>query len=353
MRGAKLLLPVGLLLFGAIVGWALAVVFIPKTEESQDTAVSYVKARQGEIEDTLKVSATASWRTNETAVNRATGIVTSIPFQSGDIAENGTIVYTVNMRPSVLAQGNIPSYRDLEPGSSGEDVRQLQSMLKALQHLNTEPTGSFDSKTGQAVKRWQKTMGLQESGIVLAGDLVFLPTVPARITLDAESLRVGATLSGGEKVVNGLSSTPVFELRLTPEQARLVDTGTKVVLHPTPEHSWSAQTAETRVDKDKVTVNLQSETPDAQICADNCDVLQAGADVQIRAEAVRVPKTGGILVPSTAIAADATQKNYVTDRQGKRHPVTLVASARGMTAVTGIKNGLAVRVFGSADGKDG
>lgn len=57
------------------------------------------------------------------------------------------------------------SYRTLKRGSTGEDVKALQQKLKDLNYYTGSVTGNFGSATEEAVKRYQKAVGLYVDGI--------------------------------------------------------------------------------------------------------------------------------------------------------------------------------------------
>ena len=78
------------------------------------------------------------------------GIITTLPAR-GDQIEEGDVLLTVSGRPVFLLQGDVPAYRDLFPGLSGEDVRQLEA---TLEHLGFDPgpvDGVFNEVTTAAV----------------------------------------------------------------------------------------------------------------------------------------------------------------------------------------------------------
>jgi hypothetical protein len=77
-------------------------------------------------------------------------IITTLPAR-GDQIEEGGVLLTVSGRPVFVLQGDVPMYRDLFPGLSGEDVRQLEA---TLEHLGFDPgpiDGVFDEVTTAAV----------------------------------------------------------------------------------------------------------------------------------------------------------------------------------------------------------
>jgi len=58
------------------------------------------------------------------------------------------------------------AHADLQRGSGGEAVEALQIMLFDMGYLSEEPDGQFGARTEEAVKEYQKTVGLEESGTV-------------------------------------------------------------------------------------------------------------------------------------------------------------------------------------------
>jgi hypothetical protein len=86
------------------------------------------------------------------------GIITTLPAR-GDQIEEGDVLLTVSGRPVFLLQGDVPAYRDLFPGLSGEDVRQLEA---TLEHLGFDPgpvDGVFNEVTTAAVADLYRAAG--------------------------------------------------------------------------------------------------------------------------------------------------------------------------------------------------
>jgi hypothetical protein len=86
------------------------------------------------------------------------GVITTLPMR-GDQLEEGDILLTVSGRPVFVLQGDIPVYRDLFPGLTGEDVRQLEAALKRLRFDPGPVDGVFDEQTTVAVADWYRSTG--------------------------------------------------------------------------------------------------------------------------------------------------------------------------------------------------
>ena len=63
------------------------------------------------------------------------------------------VAMTVSGRPVFVLQGATPMYRDLGPGDSGEDVRQLERALVRFGYRAGEVDGRYDAATAAAVAR--------------------------------------------------------------------------------------------------------------------------------------------------------------------------------------------------------
>lgn len=137
----------------------------------------------------------------------AIGVLTWLPAV-GTILESGDVVARVNDTPVVLVEGSFPMYRTLREGVEGEDVQQLE---RALVSLGFDPDGSvtideeFTSATENMVEAWQLFLGVEETGRVSVGDIVFAP-VPAQVL--SQQAAIGASVNSGTAVVTASGGTP-------------------------------------------------------------------------------------------------------------------------------------------------
>jgi peptidoglycan hydrolase-like protein with peptidoglycan-binding domain len=76
----------------------------------------------------------------------------------------GDVLLTASGRPVFVLQGEVTAYRDLAPGISGEDVRQLESVLKRLGFDPGPVDGTYDEQTSAAVSDWYASAGFQPFG---------------------------------------------------------------------------------------------------------------------------------------------------------------------------------------------
>lgn len=254
------------------------------------------------------------------------------------------MLYTVALRPTVVAQGTVPAFRSLQQGDSGPDVGQLQTMLASLGHYTGTVDSTFRWSTTAAVKAWQRTLGIAADGVVRASDVVFVPALPARVALDPELIEVGATLSGGEKIVHGLSSQPQFVIPATAAQAALMALGTRVEISGPEGGVWEAfVTGREEGDNGESLVHLEG-ADEAPICGDECARIPVTGQTFLASRVVIVEPVTGLVVPTAAIRSSAGGALSVMDDAGTSHDVRVVTTAKGMSLIEGVPAGLRVRV---------
>jgi multidrug efflux pump subunit AcrA (membrane-fusion protein) len=97
------------------------------------------------------------------ALKAKAGLITMLPVRSTQLRE-GSVMLTASGRPVFLLQGEIPGYRDLGPGTSGDDVRQLERGLKRLGFDPGPVDGTYDERTGAAAAQWYVAAGFEVFG---------------------------------------------------------------------------------------------------------------------------------------------------------------------------------------------
>ncbi len=77
-------------------------------------------------------------------------------------------LYT-NVTQALRDRGKYP-YVELKSGASGDEVAHLQRRLSELGYYTKDPTGKFDKNTIAAMKAYQKTSGVKQTGIASVSD---------------------------------------------------------------------------------------------------------------------------------------------------------------------------------------
>lgn len=83
------------------------------------------------------------------------GLVATLPRRNTQLQE-GDVLLSASGRPVFLLQGRLPAYRDLMPGTRGEDVRQFEAALVRLGFAPGTVDDVYDQATGKAVARWYR-----------------------------------------------------------------------------------------------------------------------------------------------------------------------------------------------------
>jgi peptidoglycan hydrolase-like protein with peptidoglycan-binding domain len=330
---------------GAVIGWGATAVFAPPRDVLTETPFTFVKLVDGEVGSSIELNTVAEWTQVLVGTNQAAGSVTSVSVEPGAEVQTGSILYSVNLRPIVAAIGETPSFRSLGQGSEGADVKQLQQMLTDLELYNGTVDGKFGARTEASVKAWQKSMGLAGDGVVQAGDVVFLPSLPARISLEAEVVSRGALVGGGEAVVSALSPEPIFTIPATVAQAASMPVGTAVEIQAPDGNIWAAVVAgqETTAEStDIIDVALQG--ANGAVCGSSCALVPVAGESLLPSTIVTQEKVSGVIAPSAALLSAPDGTVSVIDAEGSSHPVAVVASARGMSVISGAPVGLRVRI---------
>ena len=174
--------------------------------------------------DTDEVTGSLGYGSAAAVAGRIPGVVTKMPLP-GDVIRRGQTVYRVDNTPVVLLYGEVAAYRALGPGTTGTDVRQLEANLKALGYTGFTVDTSYPATTAAAVKRWQKALGLPQTGRVEQGRVLF---APGAIRVDSVASGVNRSTGGGEEVLQYTETGRVVTARLEIAQQRLARKGAAV-----------------------------------------------------------------------------------------------------------------------------
>jgi hypothetical protein len=144
------------------------------------------------LSETTNVSGTLGYAGSYIVQGRAQGTVTWLP-KPGAVIHDGQALYRVDEVPVLLLYGSTPAYRSLGDGSAsaetGSDVAQLNHDLVALGYVRSADVESawdeFTRATRAGVERLQERLGVDQTGRLDLGEVVFLPTAARVTTLQA------------------------------------------------------------------------------------------------------------------------------------------------------------------------
>jgi hypothetical protein len=139
-----------------------------------------------------------------------TPLVTKAPTE-GAVLTEGSVLMQVSGRPVFVLRGSVPMYRTLGPGTSGDDVRQLQSALLRLGHDAGAVNGHYGQGTASAVTQWYEGKGFQAQKPTAddqtqLGDLEKAVTDAQLALLQAQNGGDGSADRGGK--ADGGAATP-------------------------------------------------------------------------------------------------------------------------------------------------
>lgn len=334
-----------LLAAGAAVGWAGSTVFAPPPDVLDSTPFTTAEVVRGEVGSSINLNTVAEWKPVPIAANLASGTVTSVSVTAGQEVGVGSVLYAVNLRPVVIAQGDVPAFRTLSRNTTGADVAQLQAMLTQLGFYKGDVSGNFGWLTQAAVEAWQKSLGVDDDGVVQAGDVVFVPSLPTRISLDADKVVRGASLGASDPVISGLPAAPTFRVPVTDTQSAMMPNGTRVEVTGPDGQAWEGFVVDRATQQQGGTIDVILGGADgAPVCGTECGAISVTEQSLLRSQVVTVETVTGLTVPSAALVSRADGTIAVLEEDGTEHQVTVVTSARGMSVVEGVSAGLRVRV---------
>ena len=307
------------------------------------TATATVSRRT--LADRISVDGVLGYAGSSRLPNHASGVLTAAA-PVGKVVTRGAELYRLDNRPVVLLYGRLPQWREFRLGmTKGRDIRQLELNLRALgfdPHHKMIIDDTFTGTTAAAVRRWQRSLGLDGTGVVGMGDLVF-HSGPVRVAQHLAS--IGAKVAPGAAVLQVTGTGRVVTVRLDASRQTLVRTGAKVrVVLPsgrTVEGTVSSVGKVATKRDDDVTLDVTIRLPRTG-SAGSLD--QAPVDVLVSRRsktALAVPIKALLALPTGGFAVEV-----LTGERRHRVPVTTGMFADGYAAVTGsgIKEGVKVVV---------
>lgn len=341
-------------LVGASFGWSLRTIYAPTTDLSRAPSYALVRAVQGDVGRSIRLSATASWSGGTVFPNQISGVVTKTHIRGVQTVTAGQALYDVNLIPVRIAVGTVPAFRSLRQGAIGQDVSQLQNFLAAAGTRHSAATGEYDATTASEVSAWQRSVGREPIGEVPLGELLFVPKLPARVALGT-GIKVAAAVSpvtltpgpSNDVTVAGIlsmPSSPTFSITLPPEQARIVSPGMSVSLR-VKDAVWQAVVDNvSEAGEDGNAVARLAPKAGMSICGTACDIVPIEGTTGIDGTIAIVSKINGTVVPNVALVVGSDGSAAVVLKDGQEVAVTVEASAGGRVVVRGIRPGTSVRV---------
>jgi peptidoglycan hydrolase-like protein with peptidoglycan-binding domain len=276
---------------------------------------------------------------------RIAGVITKVPL-AGDVITRGQPILRVDNAPVVLMYGSVAAYRALGPGDQGPDVKQLEGNLKALGYGGTTVDERYTAATVYAVTKWQKDLGLPQTGRVEQGRVVF---APGAIRVDSVTAGVNESTGGGQEVLKYTGTSRQVTVQLDVSKQRLAHKG-DVVQVQLPD----GQRVAGRVDRVYLMI-VPGTSPDDEATTKIEAIVSLGnpgAVAGIEAAVVTVVFTAGerrdvLTVPVSALVALAEGGYGVEVVEGSTSRIVkvetgLFAGGRVEVSGTGLREGMTV-----------
>jgi peptidoglycan hydrolase-like protein with peptidoglycan-binding domain len=168
------------------------------TSAGTNPTMTRAQVQRTDLVASQQVTGTLGYPPGPPITNQLAGTFTAMPDE-GTIVEAGQALFDVDTKPVVLLAGAVPAWRAFAAGmTTGPDVAQLQAALArgpdpADSRIRVD--GRYGAQTIAAVRRWQQRLGLESTGMIDLGRVVFLP---AAVRVGQHSAAVGGRASPGQ-----------------------------------------------------------------------------------------------------------------------------------------------------------
>ncbi|MFC5941575.1 peptidoglycan-binding domain-containing protein [Micromonospora harpali] len=300
-----------------------------------------VTVARTDLVERILVDGTVGYGPSSPVTGRRAGTITWLP-SPGALVRRGERLYAVDAEPVPLLVGNTPMYRDLGAGvSSGPDVLVLERNLDALGYDVGTVDGRFRSGTRQALKEWQRELGLPETGRLAPGDVVVLP---GEVRVDKVTGQLGGSAQGEVLDVTGVGR--LVTAGLAEAQRRFARPDAKVRLDLADGRSTTGTVRSVAVgagEDDRSTLTVTIDFTDSAL-ATRVDT----GPVTVRFDGAS--RAGALALPIEALVALREGGYGIEAAEGEQryHAVDLGLFADGMVEVSGdgVAEGLTVVVAG-------
>jgi hypothetical protein len=199
----------------------------PRAQPTQTVPTSLARVVRTDVVERQQVSGTLGFNGSYSVVNgAAAAVITWLPA-TGAVVVRGRPLYEQSGRPVSLLYGGTPAYRDFTFGMSpGSDVLELGRNLRAL-GFHVQPSTRFDIDTLAAIEQWQRSLGMEPTGTLSLGSVVFLP---AEVRIATETAVVGASAAPSAPILTATDTRPAVLVPLDPSSVSQLRIGDGVIV---------------------------------------------------------------------------------------------------------------------------
>jgi peptidoglycan hydrolase-like protein with peptidoglycan-binding domain len=196
----------------------------PEREPDRTGPATTVAVTRQTLVESVSLTGELSYGRAIPLASTTTGTVTWLP-EVGATVRRGEPLLRADELPVVLLYGPLPMYRPLADGVEGTDVAQFERNLAELGYDGFTVDEKYSASTVAAVKRWQKDLGLAETGTVERAQVV---SAPGAVRIAEHLVRVGASATGD--MVSYTGNTRVVDVAASAGEAAWAAKGTGVTV---------------------------------------------------------------------------------------------------------------------------
>ena len=270
---------------------------------------------------------------------RLPGTLTDLP-EPGATLQRGDVAFEIDGLPVIVMWGDKPAWRSLsEAAADGVDVRQLETNLVLFGYEDEDLVvdDEFTEVTASLVEEWQADLGLEETGVVELGRVLFIPTT---VRLADVLANVGDPITPGVPVLATSAPRQEVQLWLDADRQDLLEAGDAVGLE-LPDESTTTGTVSEVADV-VTTVGAGTEARrvfEVTIRLDDISAASGLDEAPVDVEVVSEEATNVLVVPVNALLALA-EGGYAVEVAAATGPsrfvrVEIGKFADGVVAITG------------------
>lgn len=324
----------------AIIATVVVLVQPPTQANSapKPVAVETAVIARGDLTAGFRAPGTLAYSSPRDLGTSLPGVVTGFPA-SGSIVGAGQELFRIDDQPVVLLHGDLPAWRSFSLGmADGADVLQLERNLAELGFFDREPDEEFAGSTERAVTNWQKSLGLEKTGTVELGRVVF---APADVRIQSPKAAIGDASGAAIVSVTGANKEVLAFVDTAQQGLVAADMKLDVMLPGGVRTGGTVVAVGTPVERDggngktmKIPVTVTLDDAEAGASLDNVSVTLLLTQVQA-SDVLLVPVVALLAQPGGGFAVEVVSASVKNGAGSRIVPVTLGAFADGLVAVTG------------------